>query len=74
MTEKKGFLEKIKDFFKTENPKEEPTKYIPSPVPQSEWVCVWCQGTIDPGERWSKFGGAYYHKQCLKQAQRGAYS
>lgn len=37
-------------------PKEE-IQQIPSPVPKEAWVCDYCKGSIDVGERWSKFQG-----------------
>ena len=53
---------------------EEPQKQIPSPLPQDEWVCEYCRGSIDCGERWSKFDGKYYHKACFKLIKRGAFN
>jgi len=53
---------------------EEPIKQIPSPLPSKEWVCNACNGTIDPGERWSKFQGNYYHKECFKQLKKGVFN
>jgi hypothetical protein len=53
---------------------EQPQQSIPSPVPQKEWICKACNGTIDPGERWSKFQGQYYHKQCYKQLKNGVFN
>jgi len=56
-----------------EEPKEE-VRQIPSPLPKSAWVCNFCKGAIEPGERWSKFVGSYFHKQCFKQIKRGSFS
>ena len=60
------------DEFK-DKPKEEVVQ-IPSPVPKDQWVCEYCKGTIDVGERWSKKGGMYFHKQCYKLIKRGAFN
>jgi hypothetical protein len=47
---------------------------IPSPVDKKLWVCEACKGTIDVGERWSKFNGSWYHKICFKKLKRMGYN
>lgn len=54
-------------------PKEE-IQQIPSPVPKEAWICDYCKGSIDVGERWSKFQGKYFHKACFKLIKRGAFA
>jgi len=74
-----GFFKNIKDkFFSKEDKKPEEkvaekvlsAQDIPSPLPKELWVCELCKGTIDPGERWSKFNSKYYHKPCFKDLKR----
>ena len=67
------FKKKDKEELKTEEVKEQPkpqSEWIQSPVPKEQWVCEGCKGSIDVGERWSKFNGKYYHKQCYKQLKK----
>ena len=59
--------EKIEEAIKEEAP-------IPSPLPKDLWVCKACGGTIECGESFSKFNGAWYHKQCFKAMKRGIYN
>jgi hypothetical protein len=63
----------LKKLFKKEKEekKQVENQFIPSPVPKEQWICDFCNGTIDCGERWSKFQGKYYHKQCFKKMKQG---
>jgi hypothetical protein len=82
-----SFISKIRKIFKKKEVKKTPEqkqqeklaailpeKDIPSPLPQKLWVCELCTGTIDPGERWSKFNGKWYHSQCFKALKKGVYN
>jgi len=71
---KMGFLKKLFNKEEKEEKKPELPHYVPSPLAKDKWVCFLCQGTIDCGERWSKFQGNYYHKQCFKNMKRGIHS
>jgi hypothetical protein len=51
-----------------------PSEDIPSPLAKELWVCQACTGSIDCGERWSKFNGKYFHKVCLKNLKKGVYN
>jgi hypothetical protein len=67
----------ISNLFKKEKKEErviEEPSFIPSPIKQEDWKCNFCEGTIDVGERWSKFQGKYYHKFCFKKMKRGVSS
>jgi hypothetical protein len=66
----------LKNIFKKKEvqPIEEPIQQVPSPLSKDQWVCNFCGGTIDCGERWSKFQGKYYHKQCFKKMKQGVSS